>query len=116
MIRNLTKDTVLANHAADARSIFGRMRGMLRRNFSDTFDAIIFRRNNSIHMWFMHMPLDIVFLDEENRVLDVRHTLKPWRFAAKVGSKTVVELPAGKLAETNTEVGDQLELMPVLDL
>lgn len=116
MIRNLTRDVVLAEYAADACSILGCMRGMLGRNFNDTFDAIIFQRHSSIHMWFMHMPLDIVFLDGESRILDIRHTLKPWRMATKFGAKTVVELPAGKLKETNTEVGDQLELEPTSEL
>lgn len=116
MIRNLTKDVVLAKHAAHARSILGCMRGMLGRNFSDTFDAIIFERHSSIHMWFMHMPLDIVFLDKDCRIIDVRHTLKPWRMASKFGAKTVVELPAGKLKQTGAEVGDQLKLSPTSEL
>ncbi len=115
MIRNRTRDVQIAKQAVRARSMFARMRGMLGRRFDD-FDALIFERNNSIHMFFMRIPLDVLFLDKEDRVVAVRHTLKPWRMAAEWKSSTCVELPAGRLAATGTEVGDQLELAPVCDL
>lgn len=85
------------------------MRGMLGRNFTQ-FDAMVFRRNNSIHMFFMRIPLDVIFLDSQDTVLAVRHRLKPWRMAAEFSASTVIELPAGTLTKTKLAVGDTLEI------
>ncbi|MCJ8329386.1 MAG: DUF192 domain-containing protein [Lentisphaeria bacterium] len=109
MIKNISKDTILAKEAWEAKRIFSRMRGMLARNFTE-FDAIIFDNNSSIHMLFMHMPLDIIFLDKDDQVLALKVALKPWRMASKSGSKKVVELPAGTITSSKTDIGDRLEI------
>jgi uncharacterized membrane protein (UPF0127 family) len=113
MIRNITKDTVVAEHPRVAKSILWRMRGMIGRQFDD-FDALIFRRNNSIHMFFMKMPLDIIFLDRKGKVVGLRENLQPWRMAMKWGSYSVVELPVGAISKSETAIGDELEVEPDL--
>ena len=111
MIRNLTRETELAACAWVAHTHRWRMRGMIARRF-DPFDALIFERTNSIHMLFMRMPLDVVFLDRDNRVTSVREHLRPWRLAADFKARTVIELPAGTIARTATAPGDELDLAP----
>jgi uncharacterized membrane protein (UPF0127 family) len=113
MIRNDTRDTVLAERTWLATGMFFRMRGMLRRQFHD-FDAMVFPRCGSIHMWCMHMPLDIVFIDADDRVVGLRPELPPWAMARQRGARTTVELPAGVIAASSTEVGDQLVLSGML--
>ncbi len=111
MIRNATQNTTIADNARVAKSLLWRMRGMIGRSFTG-FDALIFHNNNSIHMFCMQMPLDILFLDRDNRVISVRENLKPWRLAAEWKAKTVVELPVGAVARSQTQPGDQLEIDP----
>jgi hypothetical protein len=43
----------------------------------------------------MRFPIDVVFIDRENRVVDVERELAPWRTAKRRGAKAVIELPAG---------------------
>ena len=65
---------------------------------------------NSIHMFFMRFAIDVLFLDREGKVKRVLLTLKPWRVSPIVfGSRTVVELPAGTLAD-KALVGKKLRL------
>lgn len=60
-------------------------------------------------MFFMRFPIDVVFLDRENRVVKVVHDIKPWRMATGGGGKKALELPAGTAASLPIAEGHQLE-------
>lgn len=109
MIRNLSRDTVVARHPWLAHSLYWRMRGMLGRRFTG-FDAMVFAPCSAIHMIGMHMPLDVLFLDAQGRVLGLRARLRPWRLASHRGARITVELPVGAIAASATAVGDALHL------
>ncbi len=65
------------------------------------------RRGSGIHMFFMRMPLDILFLDEGKVVVDKVH-LKPWQmYNPREPARFVVELEKG--ASSGTEIGDKLD-------
>ena len=81
---------------------------MLKRKF-DQFDAIMFEDNNSIHMFFMSYPLDVIFIDGDNTVVSVRKGVKPWRMAMDMKAITTIEVPAGVIEHSKTEAGDKLE-------
>jgi uncharacterized membrane protein (UPF0127 family) len=64
-------------------------------------------------MFFMRYPIDAVFVDKDHRVTKVVHDLKPWRVVWWApGARDCLELPAGTARATNTQVGDQLRLVP----
>jgi uncharacterized membrane protein (UPF0127 family) len=66
---------------------------------------------NSVHTFFLGVPLDLLFVDAEHRVLRAIPTLVPWRFSPLVrGARYVVELPAG--AAEGTLAGHCLALEP----
>lgn len=63
--------------------------------------------SDGIHTIGMSFPIDAVYLDAKGRVLCAYHKLAPYRIAViKFKSKSVLELPAGVLAESRTQVGD----------
>ena len=60
-------------------------------------------------MLFMCFAIDAVFVDRSRRVVGARRELRPWTLAAAVrGAAEVLELPAGTIAATGTQVGDEL--------
>ena len=64
-----------------------------------------------MHMFFMHFPIDIVFIDRKGRVLRIDHRLKPWRVSSIVpGAGRALEVEAGVAAASRTEVGDEIVL------
>ena len=68
---------------------------------------------NSIHTFFMRIPIDVLFLDAENKVVRREEAMPPWRMTAPIrGARTVLELPIGTLAGSGTAVGDQLRFEP----
>jgi uncharacterized membrane protein (UPF0127 family) len=59
----------------------------------------------------MRFTFDAIFLDKDLRVVHLAPEMKPWRISKMVFSaKSVLELPAGFIFQTGTELGDQFEM------
>jgi uncharacterized membrane protein (UPF0127 family) len=56
----------------------------------------------------MKFPIDIAFLSRKRKVLKIRANMVRGRIAMSLLAHSVLELPAGTLAETGTAAGDQL--------
>jgi uncharacterized membrane protein (UPF0127 family) len=60
---------------------------------------------------FMSIPIDVVYADKGDRVVALDPNMKPWAVGRPHrGVAYVVELPAGTIARTGTQVGDELEV------
>lgn len=60
----------------------------------------------------MRYPIDAVFLDGENRVLYILHSIVPFRLSPLIkNAQKVLELPAGHCRRTDTEVGNKLQII-----
>jgi len=91
-------------------SSFGRARGLLGRDGLEAGEGMLIDRAGSVHMFFMRFPIDVVFLDRDRKVVEVRHGLRPWQVAAARRAVAALELPAGAAAEAGIEEGDVLAL------
>ena len=108
MLRVVEKNIILAERPRVARDPWTRARGMIGRDFLDC-DALIFPGCRAVHTCFMGMALDLLFVDEARRVVAVRAEVRPWRIAmGPCGSRTVIELPAGRLCGMDVGMGDAL--------
>lgn len=112
-IENQTRSSTLGTAVVLASSLADRTVGLLRTSQLRPGEGLWIERSPSIHMFFMRYPIDAVFVDKDHRVTKVVHDLKPWRVVwwAK-GARDCLELPAGTARATNTQVGDQLQLIP----
>lgn len=111
-IVNSTRNTVIAEQAQMAESIWTRFIGLMGRETLEKGTGLVIYPNNSIHMFFMKIPLDVLHVAKDGTVLKILHTIKPWRVGPIVGKcKYTVELPAGTALETNTQEGDKIELV-----
>jgi uncharacterized membrane protein (UPF0127 family) len=110
MIYNLTSKKCLSRQPVFAEAFFTRCRGMIGRDFQG-FDAMVFNRCNAIHTLFMRIPLDVVFIDRQNRICAMRQSLPPWKLLVRAArAYAVIELPAGAIAQTGAMLGDVLDL------
>jgi uncharacterized protein len=75
-----------------------RLRGLLGQGPLGEGEGLLLKPTNAIHTWFMRNAIDAVFLDPDFTVLHVAADLKPWRFAGRRGSRSVLELAAGESA------------------
>jgi uncharacterized membrane protein (UPF0127 family) len=63
----------------------------------------------SVHTFFMRYPIDVLFVDASGVAIG-RQTLAPWRISRWYRkSRRVLELAAGTLEKTGTQVGDCIE-------
>jgi len=112
-IVNKTKGTNLGN-ADVANSFFSRFKGLmmvkkLEMGLILKLPSDRSRRASGIHMFFMRIPLDVVFADSDKKVVDTV-TLDPWTtYTPLAPARYVIELEIGKIAESNTEIGDELD-------
>lgn len=117
-ILNVTRGTLLADRAEVARSFLARGRGLMGRAALPTGYALIIYPEWSIHMFFMRIPLDVLFVDAGHTVIGLRESLPPWTPYAGVSPRRgryVVELPAGVVHASGTVIGDRLEITPPLN-
>ena len=89
---------------------------MGRRSLPDG-KALWLPSSNGIHMFFMRFPIDAVFLGRPNGdgtrpVLAAARDLPPWRGIVPLvrHADGVLELPAGTIRASGTEVGDAVRV------
>lgn len=110
-IINVTKGVILAEEAVIAETFFTRIRGLLGRKEFRAGQALVIKPCNSIHTFFMRFPIDVLFIDKNNKVVSATPALAAFRISkVYFNAAYVVELPAGVLKTTATSVGDLLEI------
>lgn len=92
-----------------ADSIFTRMKGLLGRDSLPEGSGLWLKPCKGIHTFGMQFAIDIVFLDKENRVVELISEIGPNRMTSIFSNaSTVLELPAKTLSGTNLLKGDML--------
>jgi uncharacterized protein len=101
---------IVCDRCEMADTVPTRMRGLLGRTGMDPGHGLLIKPTNSVHMFFMRFPIDVVFLDRELVVRKVVEALAPWRLAGCRGAKAALELPAGEAARRGVTAGERLLL------
>jgi uncharacterized membrane protein (UPF0127 family) len=108
---NVTRGVTLATRARVADSILTRVVGLLRDRGLEEGDGLWISPCNSIHSIAMKFVFDAIFLDRELKVVHLMQEMKPWRISPiKASAHTVLELPAGAIARSGTQIGDQFKI------
>ena len=112
---NVSKEgTIVARRVEWAGTSAQRRRGLLGRSGLDSEEGIYIVPCEGIHTFRMKFPIDVAFLGKDGRVLAVHHSLKPNRLSRIVlRAQGVLELSAGRLRATDTEVGDIIQFREV---
>ena len=108
-----TDGGLLLDRLRFARTIRTRTKGLLGRRELAPGEGLAFREK-SIHMFFMRMSLDIVFCDENLRVVKVVPDLAPWRMAGCAQARYVLEIGPGEARRLAIEAGTVLAVDPPL--
>ena len=108
---NVTRGVGLTDCARVADSVWTRLVGLLRDRALAQGDGLWIVPCNSIHSIGMKFIFDAVFLDKNLRVVHLVREMKPWRASRMVfAAHSVLELPAGLIDQTATQLGDQFEM------
>ncbi len=113
LVFNKTRSVCLASEVEPAETLWTRMKGLLGRKALAPGKGLWIRPSQGIHTIGMAFPIDVAYLDREDRVMRLYHQLVPFRIAAvSLKAYSVLELPAGTLSRTGTTVGDVMEFRP----
>ncbi len=108
---NRTRNKILVESGTVAATAWTRMRGLLGHRPLRSGEGLLLKGEQAIHTVGMGFPIDILFLDRENKVVHLLRTMPPWRFSKVVWrARNVLELPSGKIEETGTSLSDQIEI------
>jgi uncharacterized membrane protein (UPF0127 family) len=111
-VLNLTKKTWLATTVRKADQFLTRLVGLLRRNNLGPEEALWLIPGKGVHTIGMKFPIDVIFLDESNKVIDIASELPPNRISRiRLKTRSILELPSGTIQKSTTAVGDQLEIL-----
>jgi uncharacterized membrane protein (UPF0127 family) len=92
-----------------ADSFVSRFLGLMFRKEYPASKALHLIPCNSIHMFFMRFPLDVVFLDKESRIIHTVEGIRPWRVIPYIKKAfSTLELTSGSIKKYSLEVGDKL--------
>jgi uncharacterized protein len=109
--RNVDTGEVIANRVDVATRHVERAVGLLARSRLNPGEGLLITPCRGVHTWGMRFPIDIVALNEDGVVVDAVADMGPWRIRLpRAGAVNVLELPAGSLSRSNTQVGHQIEM------
>ena len=110
LVYNKTNGKTIAEEVKKAENLRDRLFGLIPRSNMDKSEGLLLKPCSSIHTCFMKFAIDVVFLDENMKVIAVMDSMKPWRFSAwHISAKSVLELKAGaSLGKISN--GDELEI------
>jgi hypothetical protein len=92
-VRQQQTNQTVVSRVEIAESYYARAVGLIGRKRLEEGSGLLLRKCSSVHTFFMNFPIDVLYLDDENRVIAVETNLKPWRFGGiHRGAKQVLEL------------------------
>ena len=109
-VRNLTKNTLLADRADIADTSATRNRGLLKHTGLAEGEGLWIVPCEGVHSFFMKFAIDVVFLNKKRVVTKLRPNMVKSRIAFSVRAHSTLELPVGMIQKSQTAVGDQLEM------
>ncbi|MEO0128692.1 MAG: DUF192 domain-containing protein [candidate division WOR-3 bacterium] len=109
---NISKNTIISNKAIVGDTFFKRLKGWLGRKNFNWGESLIIRPCKWIHTFFMRFPVDVIFVNAENKIVAMKSCFKPWRISGIYWrARFVIELPCGTIKRTSTTIGDIIELI-----
>lgn len=113
MIKNKTKKKIICNNSTIVSSTLSKAVGLMFSKKKEDFGLVfVFSRpvRADLHMFFVFYPIDVLFLDENMKVAEIKGNFRPFTFySPKTKSKFVIELPEGSIKKSGTELSDQIE-------
>ena len=112
MFKNKTTDSVISETVLIADSFFKRLKGLMFTKELSSQTALYIYPCSAIHTFFMNYNIDVLYLDNNNIVLDIDKNMKPRQIGKVVrNAVAVVELLGGRADQTNIQVGQKVEFI-----
>jgi len=107
---NLSRGAILGDRIRVAESGLSRIVGLLGERELAPGDGLLIIPSQGVHTLGMLFPIDVLVLDNEWKVLDVRSRMRPFLVTrVYFRAAAVLELPSGTVERSCTRIGDRLD-------
>jgi uncharacterized membrane protein (UPF0127 family) len=104
------KEEVVLSKVDVADTFFTRLRGLLGRKLNSS-QGLVLKPCKSVHTIGMGYPIDICFINQENRVCYLRNNMQPNRLTPLIKNAVfVIEAAAGTFQQAGLAMGDEIRL------
>jgi uncharacterized membrane protein (UPF0127 family) len=111
IIKDETKGSVVCTEGVLANTFRTRLFGLLGRKGLKEGAGLLIKPSSGVHTFGMSFPIDIVSLDKHNRVVGVFENTGAWTIRGlSLKTRSVLELPVGRIQACRIEPGDVLTL------
>ena len=117
-VLSLKNQSLIADKCFVANRFLARLKGLIGTSRLESGEGILLSPCNDIHMWFMSMPIDVVFVRTEKGaegeathvVCSTHENLRPWKPLPVRDGKAcaTLELPVGTIRRCAISTGDKL--------
>ena len=106
IIKNITKNTIIATEAKLADNFLARLKGLLGTELLEKGSALIITSCNGIHTVGMKYSIDIIFVDKNNKVIKIVTNMPSMKFTLCRRASYVIETSSDVVDTTSTKIGD----------
>jgi uncharacterized membrane protein (UPF0127 family) len=108
-VHNTTRHVTLVDKGQVADSYLKRLKGLIGVRKLIPGEGLLIIPCKDIHTHFMSIPIDVLYVDANNRVVGIDPEMKIWQFGRRRSkARFVIELPSGTVARTGSMIGDEL--------
>ena len=112
-VYNQTRECFLSLGVTPADTVFTRLKGLIGRLKLRTDEGLWVVPSSGVHTWGVLFPLDLIYLDENFRVIYVTEHFPRFKVAPlRIRAASVLELPTHTIYSSQTQPGDQLVICP----
>jgi hypothetical protein len=107
-IKNNTNNKIICENIRRVKNEKDKVLGLIGSNNNQ---GLLMNTRFGIHTLFMKISIDVLVLDQNQKVVKIKENLKPFRiFFWNPKFSTIIELPTGIIENTKTKIGDLLEI------
>jgi len=112
-VTNTTRGTTVGSNIELADTSLKRMFGLLGKRGLDAGGGLWIKPSSGVHTVGMSFGIDVVGLDRDLKVIKLWRCLRPFRVTSvSLKLRSVLELPCGTIAQSQMQIGDQIEITP----
>jgi uncharacterized protein len=111
MIKNITQRTIISRQEKHLKTDLELANGLM---FAKKPKSLIFYLKNEqrliIHMFFVFFPIDLIFLNKNKKVIELKENIKPFHiYITKKKLWYLIEVKKNTISNTKTKLNDQIE-------
>lgn len=109
---NKTTNKVVSENLIIADTFFKRLKGLMFTKELPEKNALLIVPCNEMHTFNMNYSIDVLYLNAENKVIEIVENMKHGKIGKRVkAAVSVVELPRGKVKKLEIKIGQTVEFL-----